>query len=72
MAKKTFLYFAFGSNLLTERIQINNPSAVFRNIAKLRDHKLDFNYFSQVLIYPDMYCSNFKLISRDGKELLPR
>eukprot|EP00090_Calanus_glacialis_P003268 TRINITY_DN12421_c0_g1_i1.p1 TRINITY_DN12421_c0_g1~~TRINITY_DN12421_c0_g1_i1.p1 ORF type:complete len:186 (-),score=78.48 TRINITY_DN12421_c0_g1_i1:50-568(-) len=47
MAKKTFLYFAFGSNLLTERIQINNPSAVFRNIAKLRDHKLDFNYFSQ-------------------------
>ena len=49
MAKKTFLYFAFGSNLLTERIHINNPSAVFRSIAKLRDHKLDFNYFSQVV-----------------------
>ena len=55
MAKKTFLYFAFGSNLLTERIQINNPSAVFRDIAKLRDHKLDFNYFSQVIFPPDMY-----------------
>ena len=50
MAKKTFLYFAFGSNLLTERIHINNPSAVFRSIAKLGEHKLDFNYFSQVAI----------------------
>eukprot|EP00092_Neocalanus_flemingeri_P063501 GFUD01076864.1.p1 GENE.GFUD01076864.1~~GFUD01076864.1.p1 ORF type:complete len:173 (-),score=69.32 GFUD01076864.1:83-601(-) len=47
MASKTFLYFAFGSNLLTERIHINNPSAVFRTIAKLKDHRLDFNYFSQ-------------------------
>ena len=48
MARKTFLYFAFGSNLLTERIHISNPSAVFRSIAKLKDHKLDFNYYSQV------------------------
>merc|ERR1711936_529450 len=47
MTKKTFLYFAFGSNLLTERIHINNPSAVFRSIAKLKEHKLDFNYFSK-------------------------
>ena len=50
-AKKTFLYFAFGSNLLTERIHINNPSAIFKNIAKLKEHKLDFNYFSQVIIH---------------------
>ena len=33
--------------LLTERIHINNPSAVFKNIAKLSEHQLDFNYFSQ-------------------------
>ena len=45
--RKTFLYFAYGSNLLTERIHINNPSAVFKNIAKLSEHQLDFNYFSQ-------------------------
>ena len=45
---KTFLYFAFGSNLLEKRIHINNPSAVFRSIAKLKDYKLGFNYFSQV------------------------
>ena len=44
---KTFLYFAYGSNLLTERIHINNPSAKFQAIAKLSEHKLDFNYFSQ-------------------------
>ena len=25
-----FLYFAFGSNLLRERLHISNPSAVFR------------------------------------------
>ena len=49
-ARKTFLYFAYGSNLLTERIHINNPSAVFKNIAKLPEHQLDFNYFSQVTL----------------------
>ena len=25
--QKTFLYFAYGSNMLTQRIRINNPSA---------------------------------------------
>ena len=47
MSQSRFLYFAFGSNLLTERIHINNPSAVFKSIAKLSNHKLDFTYFSQ-------------------------
>ncbi|KAK7068199.1 hypothetical protein SK128_021967 [Halocaridina rubra] len=42
-----FLYFAYGSNLLTERIHINNPSAKKVNIGKLKDFRLDFNYFSQ-------------------------
>lgn len=31
----TFLYFAYGSNLLMERIHINNPSAERAGTAKL-------------------------------------
>ena len=31
----TFLYFAYGSNLLSKRIHINNPSAVRCGIGKL-------------------------------------
>jgi hypothetical protein len=31
-----FLYFGFGSNLLSERIHINNPSARRRTIGKLK------------------------------------
>ncbi|KAI5644930.1 AIG2-like family domain-containing protein [Phthorimaea operculella] len=38
----TFLYFAYGSNLLKRRIHINNPSAEFMGIGKLLDHQLDF------------------------------
>ncbi|GFO05817.1 gamma-glutamylcyclotransferase [Plakobranchus ocellatus] len=34
-AKDTFKYFAYGSNLLCERILINNPSAKFYGIGKL-------------------------------------
>ncbi|KAG6450523.1 hypothetical protein O3G_MSEX006613 [Manduca sexta] len=39
----TFLYFAYGSNLLAKRLHINNPSAVFYSTAKLKDFRLDFN-----------------------------
>jgi gamma-glutamylcyclotransferase len=48
-----FLYFAFGSNLLAERIHIMNPSAVFKSVGKVKGYKLDFGYFSQryVLTY---------------------
>ncbi|XP_071539038.1 gamma-glutamylcyclotransferase-like [Panulirus ornatus] len=42
-----FLYFAYGSNLLKERIHINNPSARMVTVGKLRDYRLDFNYFSR-------------------------
>ena len=45
--KDKFLYFAYGSNLLTERIRINNPSAQFHAVGRLPDHQLDFNYFSR-------------------------
>ncbi|XP_068226953.1 gamma-glutamylcyclotransferase-like [Palaemon carinicauda] len=45
--RNCFLYFAYGSNLLTERIHINNPSAKKIHVGKLNDYRLDFNYFSQ-------------------------
>lgn len=32
---KSILYFAYGSNLLAQRIHINNPSAVRKEIGKL-------------------------------------
>lgn len=33
---ETFLYFAYGSNLLTERIHLRNPSAEFCCVARLQ------------------------------------
>lgn len=33
--KDTFLYYAYGSNLLKKRIRINNPSAEFLGIGRL-------------------------------------
>ncbi|RZF43900.1 hypothetical protein LSTR_LSTR007236 [Laodelphax striatellus] len=41
-ACNTFLYFAYGSNLLQQRIHVANPTAIFRTIAKLQDYRLDF------------------------------
>ncbi len=38
-----FLYFGYGSNLLKERLQIQNPTAVFKTVARLDGYKLDFN-----------------------------
>lgn len=40
--KGRVLYFAFGSNLCKERININCPSAEFQCVAKLEDYKLSF------------------------------
>jgi gamma-glutamylcyclotransferase len=34
--EETFLYFAYGSNLLTERIHLRNPSAAFCCVARLQ------------------------------------
>ncbi|KAL4226257.1 hypothetical protein ACF0H5_014240 [Mactra antiquata] len=39
----TFLYFAYGSNLLRQRLQLANPSAVFVAVAKLEEHSLNFS-----------------------------
>uniref|UniRef100_A0A2A4JV31 gamma-glutamylcyclotransferase n=1 Tax=Heliothis virescens TaxID=7102 RepID=A0A2A4JV31_HELVI len=44
----TFFYFAYGSNLLTKRLHVQNPSAVFYSVAKLKDHRLDFNIQSEL------------------------
>ncbi|XP_044743554.1 gamma-glutamylcyclotransferase-like [Chrysoperla carnea] len=43
-----FLYFAYGSNLLSKRIHLKNPSAVRKGVGKLKDYRLDFiNYSSR-------------------------
>ncbi|XP_004677198.1 PREDICTED: gamma-glutamylcyclotransferase [Condylura cristata] len=41
----SFLYFAYGSNLLTARIHLRNPSAEFCCVARLQDFKLHFGNF---------------------------
>lgn len=43
----SFLYFAFGSNLLTDRIRINNPSAEKVAVAKLSGYRLCFGMYSE-------------------------
>ncbi|XP_040577054.1 gamma-glutamylcyclotransferase [Lepeophtheirus salmonis] len=42
-----FLYFAFGSNMLTQRIRISNHSASYVGNALLKGYYLDFDYESQ-------------------------
>ncbi|XP_041664130.1 gamma-glutamylcyclotransferase a [Cheilinus undulatus] len=42
-----FLYFAFGSNLLRERLQLANPSAVFVTTGRLKDYELNFGQWEQ-------------------------
>uniref|UniRef100_A0A2K5PYR9 gamma-glutamylcyclotransferase n=1 Tax=Cebus imitator TaxID=2715852 RepID=A0A2K5PYR9_CEBIM len=34
--EESFLYFAYGSNLMTERIHLRNPSAAFFCVARLQ------------------------------------
>uniref|UniRef100_W5M1J7 Gamma-glutamylcyclotransferase b n=1 Tax=Lepisosteus oculatus TaxID=7918 RepID=W5M1J7_LEPOC len=45
MEDETFLYFAYGSNLLKERLQLKNPSATIHCVARLKDYKLAFGNF---------------------------
>uniref|UniRef100_A0A8C6SFW9 Gamma-glutamylcyclotransferase b n=1 Tax=Neogobius melanostomus TaxID=47308 RepID=A0A8C6SFW9_9GOBI len=42
ITQSTFLYFAYGSNLLKERLQLKNPSATVHCVAKLKDYRLVF------------------------------
>lgn len=46
--KEKFLYFAYGSNLLTDRIRINNPSALKITTGILKDYRLDFNLYGHL------------------------
>jgi hypothetical protein len=46
----SFLYFAYGSNLLTERIHVKNPSAVAVSAARLDGYALTFGHYSKVMI----------------------
>ncbi|KAI9520760.1 hypothetical protein NQZ68_013165 [Dissostichus eleginoides] len=41
----TFLYFAYGSNLLMERLQLKNPSATVHCLARLKNYKLMFGNY---------------------------
>ncbi|BFZ13364.1 hypothetical protein BsWGS_16402 [Bradybaena similaris] len=43
MDNSTFQYFAYGSNMLTERIHINNPTAKLYGIGKLYGYRLAFD-----------------------------
>ncbi|EZA55182.1 hypothetical protein DMN91_001351 [Ooceraea biroi] len=43
----TFLYFAYGSNLLAKRIRLNNPTAVVRDVGYIKNFRLDFNRYSK-------------------------
>ena len=47
MSTDKFYYFAFGSNLLTERIHIKNPSAVQKSVGKVDKYKLAFGHYSK-------------------------
>ncbi|XP_038159149.1 gamma-glutamylcyclotransferase a [Cyprinodon tularosa] len=42
-----FLYFAFGSNLLKERLHLKNHSAVFVSVGRLKDYKLNFGLWEE-------------------------
>ncbi|XP_068092357.1 gamma-glutamylcyclotransferase [Hyperolius riggenbachi] len=42
--EESFYYFAYGSNLLKERILLDNPSASFHSIALLKDFRLAFGF----------------------------
>ncbi|XP_056271584.1 gamma-glutamylcyclotransferase a [Pseudoliparis swirei] len=42
-----FIYFAFGSNLLKERLQLANPSATFHSTGRLKDHELNFGMYEK-------------------------
>ncbi|KAK7124238.1 hypothetical protein R3I94_018564 [Phoxinus phoxinus] len=46
-----FMYFGYGSNLLKERLQLKNPSAVFHSVGKIQDYRLDFGLWGD--------CTNF-------------
>ena len=47
MSTARILYFAFGSNLLKERLSFSCPSAALNDVARLDDYKLSFFGYSK-------------------------
>ncbi|XP_026886704.2 gamma-glutamylcyclotransferase a isoform X2 [Electrophorus electricus] len=47
---KRFMYFAYGSNLLKERLQLENPSAVFRCVGRLKGYVLNFGLWGDDVV----------------------
>ncbi|KAM6899286.1 gamma-glutamylcyclotransferase a [Xenentodon cancila] len=47
VASGRFRYFAFGSNLLKERLQLSNPTAIFFSTGRLKDYKLNFGLWKE-------------------------
>ncbi|XP_019726487.1 gamma-glutamylcyclotransferase-like isoform X1 [Hippocampus comes] len=43
----TFVYFAFGSNMLKERLHLENPSATYLDTGRLKDYQLDFGVWGR-------------------------
>lgn len=46
-ADEHFMYFAFGSNLLKERLQLANPTAAFCSTGRLKDYELNFGLWEE-------------------------
>uniref|UniRef100_A0A1A9W3E1 gamma-glutamylcyclotransferase n=1 Tax=Glossina brevipalpis TaxID=37001 RepID=A0A1A9W3E1_9MUSC len=42
-----FYYFGYGSNMLTKRIHLQNPTAIKVGPGQLRDYRLDFNTYTE-------------------------
>jgi len=60
---ETFKYFAYGSNLFTDRIHYQNPSAQYVGNAKLEGFKLGFRISSKV------YCYEHSFVTMDVPKL---
>lgn len=60
-----FLYFAYGSNLLAQRIHINNPSAMRAGIAKLKVSKQHCTYNNSTILYLYSTLINFSFSMKD-------
>lgn len=72
----TFLYFAYGSNLLKERLQLKNPSAVVHCVARLKvmstmqlwQYAVSLIMFNSIL-YTNLTFQDYKLVFGNHKGL---
>lgn len=73
-ADSRFLYFAFGSNLLRERLQISAPSAIFVGIARLPNTTLGFCGWSDrwkggvATMFPSNQLLRVGVVAKSGSE----